>query len=193
LAREGFAVNKILGLFAASVLSLAAWAPARAGTIVEDFEFYSANNTELVSGSFSYNSSLSGVLSFADLTSFTLSAFGQSYNLSYVDSLTSPSDYVYFGYDTATQLFVPAAVTGSQGPFSGILAATDTSTGFFFDPLVGSADPANTGADGFFTIYPGYANVFAAGYLVPEPASAALLVIGLTAVGVAARRRHRGS
>jgi len=167
---------------------------ANATTITDDFTFTTASNTVLATGSFSYDSSLSSStsLSYADLSSFSITLGGQTYNLAFVESLTSASDYVYFGYDPATNSFVAAAVPGYFGPYSGILAGLGVSPniGFFIDPLVGQSDPAGTGADGEVALYYPSENQtllgVAANFSVtatPLPSTWVMLIAGLAGLG----------
>jgi hypothetical protein len=128
---------------------------ANASPVTDTFTFANASGTPTATGSFTYDPTMSGtVLSYADLSAFSISVFGQSYDLSFVQNLESQNisgqDYLYFGFDTLIGNFVPYAVNGYGGPISGILAATDGdgSTGFFIASLPGQADPAGTISDG---------------------------------------------
>jgi hypothetical protein len=141
---------------AAAIVSFAP--AANAATVIDDFSFTDASSAVLASGSFSYDSSLSSAtsLTYADLSSFSITLGGQTFNTAFVQGLSPLNgDYVYFGFDPASNGFVPAAVPGYSGPYSAILAGLGYSpnTGFFIDPLVGHADPANTGADGVVGLY----------------------------------------
>jgi hypothetical protein len=141
---------------AAAIVSFAP--AANASTVTDDFTFTDASSAVLASGSFSYDSSLSSAtsLTYADLSSFSITLGGQTFNTAFVQGLNPLNgDYVYFGFDPASNGFVPAAVPGYAGPYSAILAGLGYSpnTGFFIDPLVGQADPANTGADGVVALY----------------------------------------
>ena len=56
------------------------------------------------------------MLSYADLSSFSVTLDGSTYNLSFVNGLAGDNGaYVYFGYDTTTNTFVPASVPGLWG------------------------------------------------------------------------------
>ena len=115
-------------------------ASANASIITDVFTFYNSSNSVVASGSFSYDSSLSGTIGYANLNSFSVTIPGppgpQTYNLAFVNSLTSSNDYVYFGYDIGANTFVPASVgsPGYAGPFAGILAGLNSngSNGFLF-------------------------------------------------------------
>jgi hypothetical protein len=176
-----------------------------ASTIVDDFQFLDAGSNVVASGEFSYDSSKSGTLGYADLSSFSVSLFGQTYNLGFVNTLSSANgDYVYFGYNTVSNSFVSASVSGGQGASNGILAGTGfapaspLATGFFFDPLAGDPDPTN--ADGVFAEYssnPGNGTLGTAASLVitpvPEPSTWAMMILGFVGIAVASFRRKRQS
>ena len=187
--------KSVFGALAISAALCLGATSARAAMIVDNFSFTGAGNTVLASGSFSYDSSHSGILSYADLSSFSVSLTGETFHLSFVNSLPS-SAYTYFGYDTTNNTFVPASISGSVGNFSGILASTNLANGFFFDPLVGQSDPAGTGADGEFADYlNGSETVLTAtGYSitsVPEPATWALFAVGAGLLGLALGARRK--
>jgi hypothetical protein len=177
---------------------------AKAALVTDAFSFLDAGNTILASGTFSYDSTNSGVLAYGQLSNFSINfpaPQAQSYDLAFVNTLTSPNDYVYFGYDTASNTFVPASINGGQGAFSGILAGAHSAgpgvdTGFFVDPLVGQADPAGTGADGITTGYSPYTGstgpISASVVIeaVPEPSTWAMMILGFAGIGFMAYRRR---
>lgn len=177
---------------AAAAVLLTTVEAATASVIADNFAFYDSSSSLIASGTFSYDSSKAGVLSYGDLTGFSIALFPaspQTYNLTFANSLTPGpgNDYVYFGYDTMSNSFLPAAIPGYAGPQSGILAATDGTTGFFIDPLLGSADPAGTGADGLVAAYGPYTTATAVSYTVsavPEPSSWAMMVFGFFGLAV---------
>jgi hypothetical protein len=196
----------LIGSLACAAISMSA---ANAVTIADNFAFFD-NTTVVASGSFSYDSSKSGTLTFGDLLSFTISGAGNSYNLSDVTGVNAPLDqptsYNYFGYNTASNLFVPASIPGYNVNTSGIFAATDGSghNGFFFDPLVGSTDPAGTGADGLFSFrnpancgdctvasdFPSFTGFSVSSVsAVPEPSTWVMMILGFAGLGFAAYRR----
>jgi PEP-CTERM motif len=167
---------------------------ASASTITDVFSFTDATNATVASGSFSYNSALSGTLSYADLSSFQISVLGVPYDLAFVNSLTPLTDYVYFAYDTGANTFVPGPVLGSVGVFPSILAGTNLSNGFFFDPLASQGnDPAID--DGEFTEYsshqpsPSGTAVNFTISAVPEPSTWAMMILGFVGVGFMSYRR----
>jgi hypothetical protein len=131
-------MRKYLGLLAGAVAYFTV-ACAGAATVSNNFVFFNGSDV-VASGSFSYDSSSSGLLSFADLTAFNIAGPAQSYGLSFVQSVVG---YSYFGYDTTLNSFVPAQVLDTYA----IFAATDTVSGFLFDPLV------SQGGDGLFAFY----------------------------------------
>jgi hypothetical protein len=183
----------------AGIVMLGAGSAAQAATVVENFSFTDSSNAVLASGSFSYDSAHSGILSYADLSSFIISVAGSAYNLSFANNLRSdPGNYVYFGYNTLSNSFVPASISGSIGNYSGIFAAAhvavNNASGFFIDPLVGQADPAGTKADGVVAQYAGgYSEHIATGYsiAVPGPIAGAGLpaLLGILGFGLYRRRR----
>jgi hypothetical protein len=148
-------MRAISGLAIGSALALSLLAsPGHASTVTDVFSFTDASNNVVAHGSFSYDSSLSGALSYSDLSSFNLVTdfAGYSYDLAFVNSA---NQYSYFGYDTVSNAFVPASVSGYDGSYYGILSAIMeiggvTTGGFFFDPLVSQGGP---GADGWVGDY----------------------------------------
>jgi hypothetical protein len=207
--REGLFVKSGIYLaLAIATVVFAAGEVADAATITDNFAFYDSGNAVIASGSFSYNSAESGVLSYSNLSSFSISLPNSlTYDLSYVSAL-SPAlppvgngSYVYFGYDTSSNLFVPVGIPGYAGDLSGILAATDGNTGFFIDPLVGSADPAGTGADGLVVAYnpgpdantpgdPTIATAFSYSIsAVPEQSSWVMMIVGFVGLAMFSARK----
>lgn len=200
------AINSFIG----ALLGLAiATSAANAATVTDQFEFYD-NRTLVASGSFSYSSSnYSGLLTFSDLLTFTISGQGQTYGIS--DVLGPLNSYNYFGFDTTSQTFVPAAVGGSSGSADAILSAVDEtfSSGFFFDPLPGQPDPlSNKGNDGLYSFYlnctyctatgvhPSYTALTVSAVTgvpsvpaVPEGSTWVMTILGFAGVGFAAYRR----
>ena len=170
---------------------------ANASTITDVFAFKDAGNNVLADGYFSYDSSKSGVLGYGDLIGFGVQLLNplQQYDLSFVNSLNPPTDYVYFGYDTAAHTFVPAIVPGAQGSFDGILAGVtgDGGIGFFFDPFPNQNDPVgNGGNDGLFAFYSPYTNNILATSLsisqTPLPSTWTMLIAGFAGLGFVAYR-----
>src|SRR6266436_3526789 len=94
---EELIVKIRLGFFALTLVVAALSASvAKASTITADFKFF--NNSDVVaSGSFSYDSSSSGLLAFSDLSAFSISGAGNSYSLA---NFGGPDTlYSYFGYN----------------------------------------------------------------------------------------------
>jgi hypothetical protein len=191
----GLAMRFELGLVAGLYLALNL-APANAATLTEGFTFSDSSNTVIASGSFSYASTATGVIGYSDLTAFSINMFGQSYDLSFVNSFVGNLDaYVYFGFDLGSKSFVPQAVYGYAGFYSTILAAGDGFSGFFVSPLPGQVDPANTGADGQIAEYSTQRAANASQVQVnaiPEPSTWAMMIagfLGMAAVALTRRRR----
>jgi hypothetical protein len=172
----------------AALSSYLALASAGASTISEAFVFFDTANSVVASGSFSFDSSETGTIGYSDLSSFSISVFGTTYDRTYVSGLApAPTSFIYFGYDLSANEFVPASIPGYTAlPFSGVLAATDGVTGFFFSPLAGSADPAGTGADGSFAEYSSNQAGVAASLViqpVPEPSTWVMFALGFLPLG----------
>ena len=184
---------------------------ARAALITDVFSFFDSGNAVIASGSFSYDSSNSGQLTYAQLSSFSISfpaPNAQSFDLAFINSLTPATDYVYFGYNTVSNSFIPASVPGGTAPASGILAGGHWSAGgngidngFFIDPLVSQLDPGNPDADGIVAQYlpdnPTAVETLlvegtAASVVVtavPELSSWEMMVLGFCGLGLIACRR----
>lgn len=194
------------GLFA--VIFAVCASGASASVIMETFAFKKANNTVVAQGSFSFDSSKTGVIGYSDLSAFSITLANTTYDLAFINSLSAPLDYIYFGYDVGANLFVPAAVSGYANldppaccdVYSGIMAGVSTkpNVGFFIDPLVGSADPAHTGADGAVANYAynyvtpptaaSYSITPAASAAVPEPSTWLTMLGGVFGLGCVLRR-----
>jgi hypothetical protein len=167
-------------LAACSVLAAATTADAATKVFT-----YSDNGTPVATGSFSYADGDTGVLDFGDLTAFSVTVAGQTYTLANVATLT---DYLHFGYDTASNSFVASQVCGWDGcGFSSTLSAINSvgSYGFFFETGTGLYQDYTTGIGGSFdTIAIGNASG------APEPAAWGLMILGFGAVGAALRGRR---
>lgn len=167
-------------LTAASAIALCATA-VKATTL--DFTYYEGA-TPVATGSFSYTTGLTGVLSFADLSSFNVTLEGVTYDLAEVDTLT---DYVWFAYDTATNSFdTNTNACGFAGcGFQESLGAVNSSgtDGFFFNPAPGAFTEYSSGLgiQSFDSIVIG----------TPEPATWALMLGGFAGLGAALRSRRR--
>jgi hypothetical protein len=209
-ARLGFLALTL----AAAVLSASV---AKAATIDSEFKFFNGSDV-VASGSFSYDSSSSGLLTFADLSAFSISGAGNSYSLA---NIGSPDMlYGYFGYNTISNSFVPAVVDGPQGPLVSIFMALfgtvvdngdGTSTvsvlsGFQFDPLPSQTDPSGgTGNDGLYAFYnpANCGNCTEAGDFpsftsfsitaIPETSTWAMMLLGFFGLGFVAYRRKVGT
>jgi hypothetical protein len=177
---------------ATAVVTSAAFLPlassARASTITDAFFFRSASNVVLAYGSFSYDSSLSGVLGYTDLSSFSVgfpSSPGQTYNLAFAEAA---SPYSYFAYDTSNNTFVPGTVSGYGTTLAGAWQAGYT--GFFFDALATQANVNNN--DGILEAYsPDTGYLYATSYSIsqtPLPSTWTMLIAGFAGFGFLAYR-----
>jgi hypothetical protein len=202
-------VKTRLGFFVLTMAALVLPASiSKASTITDEFQFFDGS-TVVASGSFSYDSSQSGLLTFNDLTAFSISGAGNAYTLA--DVTGALSTYNYFGYNTTLNSFVPGLVDGPQGQFELIFGATsatiqngitNTTSGFSFDPLPGQADPSGLGEnDGLFAFYdpvncgacelasdfPSFTSFSISA--VPEPSTWLMTLLGFLSLGFTVRRR----
>jgi hypothetical protein len=82
----------------AALSSYLALASAGASTISEAFVFFDAANSVVASGSFSFDASTTGTIGYSDLSSFSISVFGATYDRTYVSGLApAPTSFIYFG------------------------------------------------------------------------------------------------
>jgi hypothetical protein len=170
-------------LLAGSV-ALAALIGVAAHATTEDFT-YSLAGSPVATGSFSYATGDTGVLGYADLSAFSVTVGGVTYDLADVATLT---DYVYFGYDTAGNDFVTNPNTcGFAGcGFQSSLSAINSSGtfGFFFNGAPGAYQEYSAGASGTFDTI----TISSAG--TPEPATWALMLMGFGGLGATLRARR---
>jgi hypothetical protein len=175
-------------LLLAGALSIAG-PTAQAGTITLDFSFICDNCVRgdptyaSAFGSFSYSSTLTGVLDYADLTSFDLDLpeDGDTFDLAFERSGTI---FDYFAYDTITNEFVQGTVADDPDFLSS--AASGLTAGYFFTPT-GFDEYGGGGAEGSYTsieITPVSAGA-------PEPASFALVASALLGLGALRCRKRR--
>jgi len=101
---------------------------ANASTITNNFVFTDQSSAVVASGSFSYDSAKTGILGYSDLTAFSISLAGESYNLPFANSLFSGVDYIYFGYNVSANTFTPGLAPSIYGDLRSILAAVNTVT-----------------------------------------------------------------
>ncbi|MBL8555804.1 MAG: PEP-CTERM sorting domain-containing protein [Phenylobacterium sp.] len=147
---------------------------------------------EIAGGSFTYDDSVSGILDYADLTSFSYAiGTGAAYDLAFVTSGGFFSQYYYFGFDTVSQAFVPGALAG--GFYQAILTAIKSSgdSGFYAGSssyITNEYKDYATNQRGTFTTIEISASQVAGG--VPEPAAWALMIVGFAGAGAALRRRR---
>jgi hypothetical protein len=168
-------------LIALSALTLAVTA---ANATTKSFE-YLASGSPVATGSFSYTTGDTGVLGYGDLTAFSVTISGDTYDLAEVLPLT---DYVWFAYDTASNSFVTNTNTcGFSGcGFASSLSAINSSGtyGFFFNPAPGSYMDYQTGVTGSF-------DSIVISNSVPEPSTWAMMLVGFAGLGFASYRTSR--
>jgi hypothetical protein len=175
---------QLLALTAAAFTALAA--PASAAVTTVDYDFVTADGGSAGNGSFSFDSALTGLLTYEDLDSFSITIGGGSYDLAYVLS-GNFSVYRYFGFNATTELFE----TADLGGFPQILSAIkdDFSSGFFVrDDSIKLARNYNpeSGELPFVRV----AINSSTGGVVPEPATWAMMIAGFGLVGAVSRRRR---
>ena len=148
---------------------------AHAATI--DFTISELGTTE-ATGSFSYTSA-APVLSYGDLTAFSLTIGSANYGLGFVQG---SSNYDYFQFDTTTNTFTPGVASGTYGPLGPFLFsafANDLTSGFDF-----FSAPRNDFSELTQGIYDmPYDSVTVSAAAVPEPSSLPMLLAGLGLVG----------
>jgi hypothetical protein len=163
----------------------AAFVALSAHATTKVFDYSDAGST-IATGSFSYASGDTGVLGYGDLTAFSVTVAGGTFDLAEVDTLT---DYVYFGYDTAGNDFVTASDScGYLGcGFQPSLSAINSSGtyGFYFSPAPGVYGNYSVGTGGFFD------TIAISNGGVPEPATWALMLMGFGGLGTAVRSRRK--
>ena len=172
---------KLLGgcVASAALVALSAHATTKVFT-------YSDAGSTVATGSFSYASGDTGVLGYGDLTAFSVTAAGVTYDLADVDTLT---DYVYFGYDTAGNDFVTASDScgfDGCGFYPSLSAINSSGTyGFFFTAVPGEYEEYSTGTIGSID------TITISNGGVPEPATWALMLVGLGGLGVTLRSHRK--
>jgi hypothetical protein len=211
-------VKTRFGFFALTLAVAVLSAPvAKASTIDNEFQFFNGSDV-VASGSFSYDSSSSGLLTFSSLSAFSITGAGNSYGLA---DVTAPDAlYSYFGYNTISNSFVPAAVDGPQGTLVSIFLAlfgtvvpdglgndiVTVTGGFQFDPLPGQSDPTGgQGNDGLYAFYnpsncgdcqvagdfPSFTSFLVTP--IPEPSTWAMMLLGFLGLAFVAYRRNAGA
>jgi hypothetical protein len=115
-----------------AIALLATWiGPAHATTI--DFSFLNGS-TEIAAGSFTYADGATGVLSYSDLSAFSIhfDALNVSYGLAFAESANG--GFNYFAYDTSAGNFVGAQINGFHELLGAINDVAGVDTGYFFNP-----------------------------------------------------------
>lgn len=166
-------------LLASAALAGSLLAASAASATTKDFVYSDAGST-VATGSFSYATGDTGVLNYGDLTAFSLTVAGVTYDLAEVDTLT---DYVHFAYNTATNVFeTDTNSCGFDGcGFQSSLSAINSvgTFGFFFNPVPGEYTEYSTDTVGSID------TITITG--VPEPATWAMMLFGVAAVGAGLR------
>ena len=204
--RLGFFVLAIAGTCSAGL-------DIQASTVTDDFQFLNGSAV-VATGAFSYDNSKSGLLSFSDLSSFSIIGAGNSYSLADVTGVSLLSSYNYFGYDTGSNSFLPTLVDGPLGKLDVIFSAlyqtvqdngngtktVTTLSGFLFDPLPSQDDP-NGGNDGLYAFYnppncgdgqcldqfPSFTSFSVSA--VPEPSTWVMMLLGFVGLSLMICRR----
>jgi hypothetical protein len=128
------------------------------------------------SGSFSFTDPTPGLDGGVDLNAFSLNFAGNSYSLASADAGAVPDAFFSAGSLIGVEYQSTSSADASLRPHVQFTAGfTDLNQAFF------SYDATGAGVEGY-----GSYSLSA----VPEPASCALLLVGLAAIGMVARRRR---
>ena len=173
-------------LFAGIAMACATLA-ATAASATTKLVLFEDGSTPVATGSFSYADGATGVLGYTDLTAFSITLVGKTYSLADVLALT---DYIHFAYDTSANTFdVDPNSCGFDGcGYASELSAINSNGtfGFFFDDVSSGAPEYAEYQTGTFAPYTAF-SIFAA----PEPASWALMIVGIGGLGAVARSRRK--
>ncbi len=176
-------IRPILAAAVAATLAFAA-GNAAAATRIVNFSL----GPDVASGQFSYDNSLTGVIDYDDLASFSLTfvSTGNTYDLAFVRS-GDMSVYRGFAFDTASRTFSSTDVGGVPHIMSAI--KNGFGAGFFIranDEVYAATDYA-VDQEQAFTSLEVTSRLIGAG--VPEPATWALMIGGFGLAGAGLRRR----
>ncbi|PZQ51094.1 MAG: hypothetical protein DI570_25035 [Phenylobacterium zucineum] len=176
-------IRPILAATLAATLTFAAGAAAAATRIV-NFTL----GPDVASGEFSYDNSLTGVIDYDDLATFTLTfvGTGNTYDLAFVRS-GDMSAYRGFAFDTASRTFASTDTGGIPHIMSAI--KNGFGAGFFVraNGDVYAATDYAIDEEQAFTSLEVTSRVVGVG--VPEPATWALMIAGFGLAGATLRRR----
>jgi len=163
-----------------------ATAAVSAHAAIINFTIAEGATTE-ATGSFSYTSA-NPILSYGDLTAFSLTIGGATYSLPFVQA---SANYDYFQFDTTAKSFVPGNANGSFGPLGPFLLsafASDFSSGFDF--FSAPRDDFTEVTQSIFD-HPFDSVTVTTASALPEPASLASFGAALGFLGFLAFRRRR--
>jgi hypothetical protein len=173
-------------LAGAALATLLSAAAAKADVV--DFT-YSDLGVDQATGEFTYANGATGVLGYGDLTSFTVTLYGVTYNLADVLPLT---DYIHFAYDTSANAFLTdfnSCGFSGCGYQSSLSAINSSGTfGFFFNPVPGGYAEYSTEQQGSIDTL---TLTHTAG--TPEPATWALMLLGFGSAGALLRAQRRAT
>ncbi len=175
--------HMLAGVATATAMSLLAAAAAQA-TVVS-FTLNSPDGPAAI-GAFEYTTGATGTLGFADLSNFRFEVEGSGVTYHLHSALPN---YAYFAFDTAAGAFVTGVGHGAAGDYAETLGAIngDYTKGYFVGLVPGGVDEYSTGTSNAFSNIT-YTEISSFG-AVPEPATWAMMLVGVAGIGALIRRR----